>query len=747
MSIYRGLGGAGDAINDATISAISGYATSAMSSANSASVSAGNASVSAGNASGFATAAAASLDSFEDTYLGHKITDPALDNDGNALLTGALYYNSANKEMRVYTGTGWINASTTQVETLHTYVYVATAAQTVFTGVDASSNTLSFTSPYLIVSLNGLQLRSIVDYTTTGTNTITLVSGASVGDELQVQAFANFNVANIQAADVSFMPAGTGVVTTTVQGKLRESVSVKDFGAVGDGVTDDTAAIQMAIDRTSLWNTALIFPEGQYAVTSITTRGKMCTWYFEQAELLAIGTTVTTCVLKIDSFNSKFYGLVVNLNKKLNYNCAVWWYNAAAPSQYNCIFGLSILFAWRGLVYGEFPGSTSNSLAQSENSIFGYQCYGVWQPLVMNHNNGVLFFSGSQFVSGDQGWGGAFDNTQNFAFTAYAGALTIAASEIQNSVAANTSYCAIVQGGEVYLDGCIIETDAPFQISGRLSINGGRIINTRTDTNQFWFGASAGTSKLNVSNCWISRVPTSGSYAALNLVKNAGTSQYLEYTFSNCNIEDWPLFVNLVETNNQYARFDNCRWYPDGTKDAATEVYLLDTKTQNIIDVPTRDTKGYSLSGWYQNVWYGGTSAATLNVDVPNTKYSKSIAVTSTGQAAASTMDSTSLTTMKATGFPVGPQDKFMIEAWVKTVSGTGTLSIVLYDSTGALLADPFQDVANTQVINSTWQYIRGVLSIPVGSTAAYAGFGAAVLTGEVRFCGMKVRRANWNML
>jgi parallel beta-helix repeat protein len=50
------------------------------------------------------------------------------------------------------------------------------------------------------------------------------------------------------ASNVQYDPAGTGAVSTTVQAKLRLYVSPQDFGAVGNGTTDDTAAIQAAVN-------------------------------------------------------------------------------------------------------------------------------------------------------------------------------------------------------------------------------------------------------------------------------------------------------------------------------------------------------------------------------------------------------------------------------------------------------------------------------------------------------------------
>ena len=96
---------AGDSSSSAAAASTSesNAATSASNAASSATASSNSATASANSA----TAAAASYDDFDDRYLGDKASDPTLDNDGNALLTGALYFNTTTDVMRVYNGSAW----------------------------------------------------------------------------------------------------------------------------------------------------------------------------------------------------------------------------------------------------------------------------------------------------------------------------------------------------------------------------------------------------------------------------------------------------------------------------------------------------------------------------------------------------------------------------------------------------------------------------------------------------------------
>lgn len=100
--------------NSATASAssASSSATSATASGNSATASASSAT----GAASSATAAAASLDTFDDRFLGAKSSNPSVDNDGDALATGALYFNTGDNNMRVYNGSAWQAVGPTTAE-------------------------------------------------------------------------------------------------------------------------------------------------------------------------------------------------------------------------------------------------------------------------------------------------------------------------------------------------------------------------------------------------------------------------------------------------------------------------------------------------------------------------------------------------------------------------------------------------------------------------------------------------------
>lgn len=192
-------------------SAASTSASQASTSATSASTSASQASTSATQAQTAATNAENAFDSFDDRYLGAKTSDPTLDNDGEALLTGALYFNSTAGEMKVYDGNGWTAAGSSVNGTSDRNVFVATEGQTVFSG-------LEYDTGFVDVYLNGVKLIVTTDFTANTGTSVTLTTGATAGDTVDIVAYGSFNVANVYTqaqADARF--------ATTAQGALADS--------------------------------------------------------------------------------------------------------------------------------------------------------------------------------------------------------------------------------------------------------------------------------------------------------------------------------------------------------------------------------------------------------------------------------------------------------------------------------------------------------------------------------------------
>jgi hypothetical protein len=146
-------------------------------------------------------------------------------------------------------------------------IQTATAGQTVFnlttTQYQPGTNSLTV----YVDGVNQYGPGAQYAYTETDSDTVTFVSGLHVGASVKFTTATQTTGNATDASVVSYQPAGTGAVATTVQAKLRQTVSVKDFGAVGDGVTDDTAEIQAAITACANGN-RLLFPAGDYLVTS-----------------------------------------------------------------------------------------------------------------------------------------------------------------------------------------------------------------------------------------------------------------------------------------------------------------------------------------------------------------------------------------------------------------------------------------------------------------------------------------------
>lgn len=140
-----------------------------------------------------AAAAATTYDNFDDRYLGAKASAPTLDNDGNALITGAIYWNSTTNAMYAWTGTEWGSISSTAA--IFRYKFLPSAGATSVSGTDANGVTLAYIAGKEQVYLNGVLLVRDTDYTASNGTSITSISAMATGDVLEVITFTAFELA------------------------------------------------------------------------------------------------------------------------------------------------------------------------------------------------------------------------------------------------------------------------------------------------------------------------------------------------------------------------------------------------------------------------------------------------------------------------------------------------------------------------------------------------------------------------
>ena len=152
------------------------------------------AAASATAAAASAAAAELSYDSFDDRYLGSKASAPSVDNDGNALLTGALYWNSTTSAMQVYSGSAW--GGITSAVTSTRWSKTAAGGETTINGADNNSVSLAYTVGYEQVYLNGVLLVRNDDYVATTGSSLTSVAALTAGDIIEVLSWTPYSVSN-----------------------------------------------------------------------------------------------------------------------------------------------------------------------------------------------------------------------------------------------------------------------------------------------------------------------------------------------------------------------------------------------------------------------------------------------------------------------------------------------------------------------------------------------------------------------
>ena len=140
-----------------------------------------------------ASAAATTYDNFDDRYLGAKSTAPTLDNDGNALITGALYWNSVSNTMFAWSGSAWGSISSTAA--IYRYKFIASGGETSVSGADANGLTLAYLAGYEQVYLNGVLLVRTTDYTATSGTSVTSLAALTASDVLEIITFTAFDLA------------------------------------------------------------------------------------------------------------------------------------------------------------------------------------------------------------------------------------------------------------------------------------------------------------------------------------------------------------------------------------------------------------------------------------------------------------------------------------------------------------------------------------------------------------------------
>lgn len=397
-------------------------------------------------------------------------------------------------------------------------------------------------------------------------------------DERQVAYLAT---GGVESSADSLHNATLNYVAGTIGAVLNDvCINVKMFPwlAVGDGVTDDTAAITAAYAAARTLGAELVFPGGTYAVTQVTFDNEgVFIRFLGSARLKGIATVATPAVLQITCRQMVGWNFHVDQNFNSNYTKgAVWWnsVDVANPAQFNRIFGFKISNALNGIVYGNVIGSASVNAPQSENTIFGLTTRAVQVPFVGNQTNGfitlvspILDCNPNEWTA-QPGYNAATWNTAAMCFnnpTAGNNHLTIIGGELLKttstlgygfkggSVVILAPSAMEIAGVQGYLDGSLTISDSQ---NGAMTCGGA----VNSAFNAFVIDpAASALAQLTLRNYALTRPFTSSVNSTASFIVAASGTPAMPVVIQDCQLIEWrwDTTVPLCGTGVYLKKIDN----------------------------------------------------------------------------------------------------------------------------------------------------------------------------------------------
>lgn len=519
------------------------------------------------------------------------------------------------------------------------------------------------------------------------------------------------------------------------------------FGAIGDGVTDDTIAIQTTLDT----GLDVYFPNGNYAVSSV--RFNEYATYYGVMTFTGIATISTDAVVELTGYRAQFADeLIINQNFNSFYTSAMKWFsiNGQNPAQYIKISRMAIFNAIIGILFGDLDGESVFDAPQSENSILQLHTRGVEIPIYMNQPNGFLYIGESTIASSKNEWDinnpGIYDFNTARAVKIYEGSLSISNSEV---LKADTQLGIGIEinGGSVKF------SNVNFEIASQnFDINDGDVFVVNSNayfsnsSDAFIDIASDAVGKLFIDNFEMLK-----AIGAINadtaFIEHNGNNEY-EIITSNVALDN-QLATSPFKWGSQYTIPYKCLISNLSVNDGSVArlSYQMNNNEKENDFLLGKSVNKYcdDLTGWYLLTLYGGGTTMLNVVDAPvlgggkPSPLTQCIELHATGEAFASTMDTTDLASIMATGLRVRENNLVLVSGWVKAPVQGSSYKFVLItsDSTGVTI--DFDSIAiETGLSDTEWRYFEVVKKML--SAYDYVGVGVRGGTSDVRVTGVSLK-------